>query len=265
MFSMSHVQSGPHIQRAVGMLGLIPRNIVGECGGKGQLGFSFQADGREQGVFVLALLVDAQCKSVGVLLAEVRAGGAGALSRDPAEGAAATSLTEADRDLLSGGDLTWLLVHGPVLSVPGDMLVGCLDGRGCCSPEWGKSPVGTCGLVACLVGWVLIGDLSGTRAGAVDQTGHSVQGWVQHVGEGAGCLSVYWRAGADELHLSGGRRTVERRCPAVVPEVHLPVQGTGGLLEVPVLVGGDPHLDLSSLLHPAAWSTSVQGRVSWPG
>lgn len=53
---MSHVQSGPHIQRAVGMLGLIPRNIVGECGGKGQLGFSFQADGREQGVFVLALL-----------------------------------------------------------------------------------------------------------------------------------------------------------------------------------------------------------------
>lgn len=59
-------------------------------------------------------LVDARCKSVGVLLAEVRAGGAGALSRDPAEGAAATSLTEADRDLLSGGDLTWLLVHGPV-------------------------------------------------------------------------------------------------------------------------------------------------------
>lgn len=216
------------------------------------MGFSFQADGRKQDVFVPALLVDALCKSVGVLLAEVRAGGAGALSQGPAEGAAATSLTGADHVLPSGGGLTWLPVRGPVLSVPGDMLVGCPDGRGCCSPEWGKSPVEMCGPAACLVGWVLIGDLSGTRAGAVDLTGHSVQGWVQHVGEGAGCLLVYWRAGADELHLSGGRRTVEHRCPAVVPEDHLPVQGTGGLLEVQVLVGGDPRLDLSSLLHPAA-------------
>lgn len=30
-----------------------------------------------------------------------------------------------------------------------------------------------------------------------------------HVEEGAGFLLVYWRAGAGELHLSGGRRTVE--------------------------------------------------------
>lgn len=51
------------------------------------------------------------CRSVGVLLAEVHAVGAGELS--PAEGAAVTSLTGADRDFPSGGDLTWLLVHGP--------------------------------------------------------------------------------------------------------------------------------------------------------
>lgn len=86
---------------------------------------------------------------------------------------------------------------------------------------------------------------------------------MQCAGEGAGCLSGYWRAGADELHLSGVRRTVERRCLAVVPEVRLPVQRTGGLLGVPVLVGEDPHLDLS-FFHLATWSTSVQGRVSWP-
>lgn len=95
---------------------------------------------------------------------------------------------------------------------------------------------------------------------------------MQRAGEGAGCLSGYWRAGADELHPNGGRRTVElhrkrddvtcdsfiilyytdncltsltyRRCPAVVPEVLPPVTGTGGLLEVPQLVGEDPHLDL---------------------
>lgn len=111
----------------------------------GQVGFSFQADGKEQGGFVPALLrkvnnkkiykchtsnhrwrfcitvtlhhasylVDVLCKSVGVLLAEVRAGGAGALSRGPAEGVAATSLIGADRGPLSGGDLTWLPVHGP--------------------------------------------------------------------------------------------------------------------------------------------------------
>lgn len=126
------------------------------------MGFSFQADGREQGVFVPALLVDVLCKSVGVLLAEVRAGGAGALSRGPAEGVAATLLTGADRVPLSGGDPTWLPVHGPVLSVPGDMLVGCPGDCGCCSPEWGKSPVETCGLAACWVGWALTRDLSGT-------------------------------------------------------------------------------------------------------
>lgn len=46
-----------------------------------------------------------------------------------------------------------------------------------------------------------------------------------------------------------------RRCPAVGPEEHLPVQGTGGLLEDPGLVDGEPHLDLSSWLHPGAWNT----------
>ena len=61
----------------------------------------------------------------------------------------------------------------PVLSVPGDMLVGCPGGCGCCSPEWGKSPVETCGLAACWVGWVLTGDLSGTRTGAAGLTGRS--------------------------------------------------------------------------------------------
>ncbi len=58
------------------------------------------------------------CKSVGVLLAEVRAGGAGALSQGPAGGVAATSLTGADRGPLSGGDPTWLPVREPV--GPGD-------------------------------------------------------------------------------------------------------------------------------------------------
>lgn len=33
-----------------------------------------------------------------------------------------------------------------------------------------------CGLVACWVGWVLTGDLSGTRTGAVGLTGHSERG-----------------------------------------------------------------------------------------
>lgn len=62
--------------------------------------------------------MDALCKNVGVLPAEVRAGGAGALSRGPAEGAAATSLTGADRVLPSGGDLTWVPVREPAW--PGD-------------------------------------------------------------------------------------------------------------------------------------------------
>lgn len=57
--------------------------------------------------------MDVLSKSVGVLLAEVRVGGAGALSLGPAEGVAATSLTGADHGPLSGGDLTWLPVHGP--------------------------------------------------------------------------------------------------------------------------------------------------------
>lgn len=89
---------------------------------------------------------------------------------------------------------------------------------------------------------------------------------MQHAVEGAGCLSGYWKAGADELHPNGGRRTVERRCPAVAPEGRLPVQRTGDLLGVQELVGGDPHLDLSSSLHLEALNTSaVRGRASWPG
>lgn len=198
--------------------------------------------------------MDVLCRSAGVLLAEVRVG-AEALSQGPAEGAAATSLTGADHGSPSGGDLTWLLVRGPVLTVPGGMRAGCPGGCGCCSPEWGRSPVETCGLVACWAGWVLTEDLSGTRTVAVGPTGHSVQGWVQCVGEGAGCLLGYWRAEADAQRPSGGRKTVEHRCPVVVPEVRLPVKGTGGLLGVPGLVDEDPHLDLSSWLHPAAWST----------
>lgn len=63
--------------------------------------------------YVYSYLVDVLCKSVGVLLAVVHAGGAGALSRGPAEEAAATSLTGADRGSPSGGDPTWLPVHGP--------------------------------------------------------------------------------------------------------------------------------------------------------
>lgn len=87
---------------------------------------------------------------------------------------------------------------------------------------------------------------------------------MQRAGAGAGCLSGYWKAVADALYLSGGRRTVGHRCPAVVPEGRLPVQETGGLLGDPGLV--HLHLDLSSWLHPAAWNTlAVQGRVSWPG
>lgn len=89
---------------------------------------------------------------------------------------------------------------------------------------------------------------------------------MQCAGVGADCLLVYWRAEADELRLCDGRMTVERRCPAVGLEVHLPVQRTGALLVDRGLVGGDPHLDLSSWLHLAALSTwAVQGRVSWPG
>lgn len=36
-----------------------------------------------------------------------------------------------------------------------------------------------------------------------------VQGWKLHAGEAADFLLEYWKAGADELSLSGGRRTVE--------------------------------------------------------
>lgn len=127
------------------------------------------------------------------------------------------------------------------------------------------SPVETCGLAACLVEWEPKGDLSGTRTGAVGPTEHSVQGWVRHVVVEAGFRSGYWRVVADALHQSDGRKTVEHRCPVVVPEVHLPVQEIEGLLVVQGLVGEDPHLDRSSF-HPVAWSTlAVQGMVSWPG
>lgn len=49
----------------------------------------------------VSYLVDVLCKSVGVPLAEVRAGGAGALSLDPAEVVPATLLSGADRGLPS--------------------------------------------------------------------------------------------------------------------------------------------------------------------
>lgn len=71
------------------------------------------SQGRDFTLHYISYLVGVLCKSVGVLLAEVRAGGAGALSRGPAEGVAATSLTGADRGLLSGGDPTWLPVREP--------------------------------------------------------------------------------------------------------------------------------------------------------
>lgn len=64
----------------------------------------------------------------------------------------------------------------PELSVPGDMLVGFLGGCGWCSPGCCKSLVEMCGLAACWVGWVLTGDLSGTKTGAVGPTGHSERG-----------------------------------------------------------------------------------------
>lgn len=176
----SRVQSGPHLQQPVGMLGLIPGKSLGSKGGGGvggrrRVGFSFQVHGRWRGVFAPALLVGVLCKSVGVLLAEVRAVGAGPLCRGPAEGVAAASPAGADRGLLSGEDRTWLPVRGPVLSVLGGTWVGCPGGCGCCSPEWSMSPVETCGLEACWVGWVPTGDLNGTRIGAVGRTGRSVQ------------------------------------------------------------------------------------------
>lgn len=100
-----------------------------------------------------------------------------------------------------------------------------------------------CGLVACWVAWVLTVDLSDTRTVAVGLTGHSVLDSVQRAEGEAGFLWGYWRAGADGLLLSGGRRTVEHKYPAGVPAVHLPVQETEGHLGVPVLVGGGLHLD----------------------
>lgn len=61
----------------------------------------------------VSYLVDVLCKSVGAPLAEVRAGGAGALSLDPAEVVPATLLSGADRGLRSDGDQAWLQQHGP--------------------------------------------------------------------------------------------------------------------------------------------------------
>ena len=60
-----------------------------------------------------------------------------------------------------------------MLSVPGGTQVGYPDDCGCCSPEWGRSLVETCGLEACWVVLVLIWDLSGTRTEVVGLTGHS--------------------------------------------------------------------------------------------
>lgn len=116
----------------------------------------------------------AGCRSVGVLLAEVRVGGAGALHQGPAE--AATLLFGADHGSPNGGDPKWLLEHEPVLSVQGGRWVGCPGDHGCCTPEWSKNPVETCGQAACWVGWVPTRGLSGTRTGAVGPTGRSVQG-----------------------------------------------------------------------------------------
>lgn len=53
------------------------------------------------------------CRSVGVLLAEAHAVGAGALSRDLAGEEVATLTTVVVHGCQNGGDLTWLLVHGP--------------------------------------------------------------------------------------------------------------------------------------------------------
>lgn len=95
------------------MLGSILELLAGMWGLEG---FSFQWDGRKHGVAALALLVEV-CRSVGGVPAE----GAGTLSQGPAEEVAATLLTGADRGSPSGEDLTLLLVHAPVLSVPGGM------------------------------------------------------------------------------------------------------------------------------------------------
>lgn len=226
----------------------------GGNGGGVQEEFSFQTDGREQGEFVPASLVGVQCKSVGVPLAEVHAGGAGAPSQAPAEEAAA-SLTGADCGHLSDGDLTWLPGHEPVRSAPGDMWVGFPGGCGGRSSGWGTSPVETCGLAACWVGSVPTGGLNGTMTGAAGQTERSVQDSVQRAGEGADFLSGCSRAAADEQRPSDARRTAGRRCPAVAPEEHLLVRGTGVLLGDPGPVGGDHLPGLASWLHPGAWST----------
>lgn len=109
-------------------------SFIGTIGGRrwwrGQEEFSFQADEREQGEVVPASLVGVLCKSVGVLLAEVHAGGAGAPSQAPAEEEAAASLTGAGCGHLSDGGQTWLPGHEPVQSVPGDMLGGYPGGCG---------------------------------------------------------------------------------------------------------------------------------------
>lgn len=68
--------------------------------------------------------MDDLCKSVG--LAEVRAGGAG-LQPPLAEEAAASLI--GDHGPLSGGDLTWLPVHGPggrrLASPNNDLTISC--------------------------------------------------------------------------------------------------------------------------------------------
>lgn len=74
----------------------------------------------KQSASVPALLEGVLCRSVGVLLAEAHAVGAGALSRDLAGEEVATLTTVVVHGCQNGGDLTWLLVHGPVLFDPED-------------------------------------------------------------------------------------------------------------------------------------------------
>lgn len=125
----------------------------------------------------------------------------------------------------------------------------------------------TCGLAACLVGLVLTGGLNGTMMGAVAQTEHSAQDSVQRAEEEADFLLGYSRAVADEQRLSDARRTAGHRCPAVAPEEHLLVRGTGDPLGDQGPVGEDHLPGLASWRHPEAWSTlagPVQCKVPWP-
>lgn len=88
------------------------------------------------------------CKSAGVVLAAARVEGAGALRRDPA-GESEALLTGAGRGCPSGEDLALLLEREPVLTAPECRPAGGPGDCGYCSPEWGKSPAGSCDLEPC--------------------------------------------------------------------------------------------------------------------